>query len=100
MQRKLNLISEQDAAQSDLRSMLTRSVGTNPTVQVDYNRALVYGNDVVIQCSDGVHGCVTETEIAEVATRFVPEEACRRHELDLPCHRFTDGATVAIKMPL
>ena len=36
MQRKLNLISEQDAAHSDLRGMLTRSVGTNPTVQVDY----------------------------------------------------------------
>ncbi len=73
MQRKLNLISEQDAAHSDLRSMLTRSVGTNPTVQVDYNRAVVYARDVIVQCSDGLHGVVTESEISDIATN-----RCRR----------------------
>lgn len=78
MQRKLNLISEGDAAHSELRSMLTRSVGANPTVQVDYSRAILYVGDVVVQCSDGLHGCVTEHEIGDLASRFVPEEACRQ----------------------
>ncbi len=92
MQRKLNLISEGDAATSDLRSMLTRSVGANPTVQVDYNRAVLYAGDVIVQCSDGLHGCVTEHEIGDLASRFVPEEACRRL-VDLAAKRSSQDNT-------
>jgi serine/threonine-protein kinase len=96
MQRRLNLISEHDAAQSDLRSMLTRSVGTNPTVQVDYNRAVLYARDVIVHCSDGLHGVVTESEITDLAMKFVPEEACRQL-VDLALRRGTqDNTTVQI----
>src|SRR5262249_1185441 len=35
MQLKLGLISEEEAAASDMKSMLTRSLGKEPTVQVD-----------------------------------------------------------------
>ena len=31
-----------------------------------------------MQCSDGLHGCVTESEVCEIVTRQSPEDACRR----------------------
>ena len=77
MQLKLNLISDQDAQASELRSVLTRSIGGNPTIQVDYSRAVLHSRDVVVQCSDGLHGCVTEAELADTASRLRPDEACQ-----------------------
>ena len=41
MQVKMSLISKQDAMSSELRGLLTRSIGANPTVQVDYSRAVL-----------------------------------------------------------
>jgi serine/threonine protein phosphatase PrpC len=77
MQRKLNLISDQDAQASELRSLLTRSIGSNPTIQVDYSRAMLHNGDIVVQCSDGLHGCVTESDLAELASRLAPGDACQ-----------------------
>ena len=58
--------------------MLTRSVGREPTVQVDYYTAQVNRGDCLVQCSDGLHHCVTEEEICEIVTHAPPEEACRQ----------------------
>src|ERR1700688_4363591 len=60
MQVKMSLISKEEARASDLGTMLTRSLGQNPTVQVDYNRAILHDHDTVVQCTDGLHGCLTE----------------------------------------
>ncbi|HXY38489.1 MAG TPA: protein kinase [Vicinamibacteria bacterium] len=76
MQMKLNLISGQDAMASQLRGVLTRSIGSNPTVQVDYARAVLQNRDLVVQCSDGLHGCVTDAEILAVVGRMPPADAC------------------------
>ena len=76
MQLKMKVISRAEAATSDLRGMLTRSIGQNPTVQVDYARSILHAHDVVIQCSDGLHGCITEGELRDFTARLPPAEAC------------------------
>jgi len=76
MQVKMNLISKEEAAASDLRTMLTRSIGENPTVRVDYNRATLRDHDTLIQCSDGLHGCLAEHELRDCVNRMSPEAAC------------------------
>ena len=63
MQVRLGLISEHDAAASEMRCMLTRSVGKEPMIQVDYYTVPVNRGDRLVQCSDGLHQCVTEEEI-------------------------------------
>jgi serine/threonine-protein kinase len=78
MQLKMSLISKEDALRSDLRSVLTRSVGANPTIQVDYARSLLRSGDVVVQCSDGLHGCVTEDELRNAVAHDSPTDACGR----------------------
>ena len=77
MQVKMGLLSEHEAATSDMRTMLTRLIGQNPTVQVDFRKALVHEGDVVVQCCDGVHGCVTESEICDIVLSQPLEVACQ-----------------------
>jgi len=96
MQVKMGLLSEHDAATSDMRTMLTRLIGQNPTIQVDFNKATVHEGDFVVQCCDGVHGCVTESEICETVLRQSPDEACQ-HLLDMAIKRGSeDNVTVQI----
>jgi len=76
MQLKLGLISKEDAMSSDLRSVLTRTLGQNLTVQVDFGKSTLNSRDCVVLCSDGLHGSFMEHEIAEIVTRMAPKDAC------------------------
>jgi protein phosphatase len=78
MQLKLGLISEQEAMVSQLRSLLTRSVGHDLSIQVDYFNVKVNRGDYLIQCTDGLYSHVTEREMLDIVTSSPPEEACRK----------------------
>jgi serine/threonine-protein kinase len=78
MQQKLGLISEQDAMVSQLRSLLTRSIGQDLSVQVDYFNLKVNSGDYLIQCTDGLYAHVTEREMLEIVTSAPPAEACQK----------------------
>jgi serine/threonine protein phosphatase PrpC len=96
MQVKMGLLSEHEAATSDMRTMLTRLVGQNPTVQVDFNKATIQEGDVLVQCCDGVHGCVTEAEICETVLRYPPQEASQ-HLIEMAMKRGSeDNVTVQV----
>jgi serine/threonine protein phosphatase PrpC len=94
MQVKMGLLSEHEAATSDMRTMLTRLIGQNPTIQVDFNKALLHEGDFVVQCCDGIHGCVTESEICETVLRHPPEEACK-HLIDMAMKRGSEDNVTA-----
>jgi serine/threonine protein phosphatase PrpC len=78
MQLKMKVISREEAMTSEMRGMLTRSIGQNPTVQVDYSRSVLHAHDVLIQCTDGLHGSITEGELRDYTTRLPPAEACEQ----------------------
>ena len=77
MQLRLGLISPQEAAGSDMRCVLTRSMGKDPTIQVDYYVVQVDRGDYLVQCSDGMHNCIAPEEFSEIVTHASPEDACR-----------------------
>lgn len=77
-QAKLGLISPEEVAASPLQNMLTRSLGANPVVQVDFHSAIVYEGDRVLQCCDGVHNYVTDAEFFELATHHPAAETCAK----------------------
>jgi eukaryotic-like serine/threonine-protein kinase len=78
MQMKLGLLSEQEAMVSQLRSLLTRSVGQDLMIQVDYAALKVNRGDYLIQCTDGLYSHVTEREMLEIVTSSPPSEACQK----------------------
>jgi serine/threonine-protein kinase len=78
MQQKFGLISEQEARTSDKRSILTRSVGHELMLRVDMENSAVFKGDKVVLCSDGMYGYVTDSEIADIVSRYSPAQACRQ----------------------
>ena len=78
MQQKFGLISEQEAKTSENRSILTRSVGSEPVIRVDVENALVFKGDKVVLCSDGLYAHVADSEIADIVSRLSPAQACRQ----------------------
>ena len=59
------------------RSQLTRSLGTELIVGIDVLSLDVRPGDVVVQCSDGVHGVLDPPTIAEIVLAEAPATACR-----------------------
>jgi serine/threonine-protein kinase len=77
VQLKLGLITVEDALNSPLRSVLTRSLGQEPVIRADYHSVTVGAGDTIIQCCDGVWAKITEGEIQNLVGRMAPEDACR-----------------------
>ncbi len=86
---KMGLFSAAEAQNSPLRSVLTRAVGKEPTVNADFFYSVVYPGDFIIQCCDGVHVYITDREMMELATRKTPAESCK-DLLTLATSRGTD----------
>jgi serine/threonine protein phosphatase PrpC len=77
VQIKLGLITVEEAKSSELRCVLTRSVGQDAIVRADYHTLGVHRGDFVIHCCDGLYCFVTEEEIFEAVSKMPAEQACR-----------------------
>jgi serine/threonine protein phosphatase PrpC len=73
-----NHLSADQAGKAVPRNVITRSLGPDPTVEVDIEGPIpVEIGDVFLLCSDGLSGPVTDDEIGVFAGNFHPEAACR-----------------------
>lgn len=63
---RMRLITAEQAAKHPARSMLTRSLGTEPMVQIDLIRQPVDVGDTFVLCSDGLWDSVGRQEIADI----------------------------------
>jgi protein phosphatase len=68
-QARLGLVSAEEAAESSQRHVLSRSLGMNLFVNVDVDEIQLLPGDVLLLCSDGLHGAVSAAEMAEAAHR-------------------------------
>ena len=59
----------------DQRSRLTRAVGLDEALSVDYAQGLLRVGDVFVLTTDGVHGVLKRTRLAELAGRGSAQEA-------------------------
>jgi len=63
-----NLITEEEARNHPDASVLTRSLGHRPDVEIEIDRVALQGGDSLLLCSDGLWGYVHDADIAAVAT--------------------------------
>jgi PPM family protein phosphatase len=68
-QVRLGIMSAEEAKQADNRHVLTRSLGSEMFVQVDFVEHQIVPNDVLVLCSDGLHGPVPPNDIARVVSQ-------------------------------
>lgn len=72
---RMRLISPEQAANHPARSMLTRSLGADPAVQVDIVETDVARDDVFVLCSDGLWDAVSRGELATIVSGMVGDRA-------------------------
>jgi protein phosphatase len=73
-----NHMKPEQAERAVPKNVITRSLGPDPTVEVDIEGPLpVQQGDVYVLCSDGLSGPVQNPEIGALALNFHPEDACR-----------------------
>jgi protein phosphatase len=68
-QVRLGLLTAKEAAESATRNVLTRSLGIDLIANVDISENQVLAGDVLLQCSDGLHGSVEGAEMAATVRR-------------------------------
>jgi serine/threonine protein phosphatase PrpC len=97
---RMKLITPEQAATHPARSMLTRSLGGDPTVQVDLVGSDVAEHDTFILCSDGLWDSVSRQEMTDIVGGIggdvAPVEAADRL-VDLALKRDApDNVTVVV----
>jgi serine/threonine protein phosphatase PrpC len=65
-QVRLGLLSAREATQAETRHLLSRSLGNDLFVNVEIDDRQVQVDDVLLLCSDGLHGPVPGSEIGEI----------------------------------
>lgn len=65
-QVRLGLLSAREAAEAETRHLLSRSLGNDLFVNVEIGDRQIQIDDVLLLCSDGLHGPVESTEIGEI----------------------------------
>jgi PPM family protein phosphatase len=72
-------LTPEEARLSGRRNVITRGVGFLPDVDVDTGGPLdLRPTDVVVLCSDGLHGLLTDNDIAYIVRSYPSAEATRR----------------------
>lgn len=68
-QLRLGTLTKEEAALASTRHVLSRSLGTNLFVSVEINEVQLLPGDVLLLCSDGLHGAIQDAEMAEIISR-------------------------------
>lgn len=89
-QVRLKLLSKEEAAESETRHMLSRSLGSELSVSVEINEHQVSPGDVLLLCSDGLYGAVEASEMAAITSPGSDLAAAARKLVDIANHR--DGS--------
>jgi len=74
-QVKRGALTEQEAEMSPFRNVITRSLGASPELEVDVYQDIVKQDDILVLCSDGLSGYVTNAQILEFVSSWSPSMA-------------------------
>jgi len=77
-QVRAGAMSEADARQHEMRNMITRSLGSLPEVEVDIFAEIVQEGDLLVMCSDGLSGMISDSEILMIVEHYSPQESVYR----------------------
>jgi PPM family protein phosphatase len=83
-------LSAREAADAETRHVLTRSLGSAMFVGVETRDHLVLNGDVLLLCSDGLHGAIPAADMADIVTRNTDLNAAARGLIDAANER--DGS--------
>ncbi len=77
-QVRARVITKEQAHSHEQRNVITRALGQKPEVVVDYFHEHLRAGDIIILCTDGLTGPVTDAEIKQKVLEAPPQEAVQR----------------------
>jgi PPM family protein phosphatase len=96
-QRRLGLISAREEAEAETRHILTRSLGNAMFVGVETGDHLVLNGDVLLLCSDGLHGAIPSADIEDIVNGHSDLNAAARELIDAANDR-DGGDNVSVQL--
>jgi PPM family protein phosphatase len=94
---RLGLLSAQRAAEVPSRHVLTRSLGHELFAAVETSEHQLHRGDVLLLCSDGLHGPMSPTEIANIVSHSPDLETAAKELVGIANHRDgSDNITVQL----
>ena len=96
-QLRLGVLSKKEAKSVPTRHVLSRSLGSGLFVNVEIDEVQVLADDVLLQCSDGLHGVVTDEEIAATVCSHDNLETTARELVD-SANRQDGGDNVSVQL--
>jgi serine/threonine protein phosphatase PrpC len=67
-QVRLGILTEQEGRRATTKNVLSRSIGSNLFVSPEVSEHNVRSGDLLLLCSDGLHGAVSDDKIMRIAT--------------------------------
>jgi serine/threonine protein phosphatase PrpC len=95
-QVRAGLLTEEQARRHPHRNLVTRALGSKPSVGVDTFEAEIRTGDILLLCSDGLTNRVSDDAIAAIVQQHEPEEATRLLVATANEHGGNDNITVLI----
>ncbi len=96
-QMRLGVLSAREASESATKHILSRSLGSDMFVSVEISDNQVMSGDVLLLCSDGLHGAVPEEEMAAIVQRHPSLSDAARNLVDVANER-DGGDNVSIQL--
>ena len=72
------LLTKEQARSHEKRNVITRCLGTSPTVDVYVASEVVQDGDVLLLCTDGLWSLVEEDELRSIVEQYAPQESAKR----------------------
>ncbi|HFD40628.1 MAG TPA: Stp1/IreP family PP2C-type Ser/Thr phosphatase [Anaerolineae bacterium] len=76
-QVQAGLLTRKQAEHHPRRNLITRALGHGPSVEVDLFKGVLGRKDALLLCSDGLHGPVTDSQMAAAVRSRPPAEAAQ-----------------------
>ncbi len=74
-------MTKEDAKMAEIQSMITRALGINKTVKVDYKSEVVKNGDIFVLCTDGLNGELSDFTINDIINLNKPKVDSISNEL-------------------
>ncbi len=74
-QVRAGFLTEEQARSHSQRNVITRSLGTQPEVEVDIFIEQLEEGDFIVLCSDGLSGLVSDDDLRTIVSQYQPQES-------------------------
>ena len=93
---ELNKITKEQMESDSRKHIITRALGVEKSIEVDYAEIDIDNNDMLLLCSDGLTNCISDEEILRIIKSSEPEAICQALVDNANKNGGVDNITVAI----